>query len=70
VSDLKADLESLRRSEPPEASRKGLWILLGVVILALGGGALAWRSVNAAVEVATVTPRDRKSTRLNSSHRL
>ena len=56
MSDLKADLESLRRSEAPEASRKGLWILLGVVILALGGGALAWRSVNAAVEVATVTP--------------
>ncbi len=56
VSDLKADLESLRRSEAPETSRKGLWILLGVVILALGGGALAWRSANAAVEVATVTP--------------
>ena len=56
MSDLKADLESLRRSEAPETSRKGLWILLGVVILALGGGALAWRSANAAVEVATVTP--------------
>ena len=56
MSDLKADLESLRRSEAPESSRKGLWILLGVVILALGGGALAWRNVNAAVEVATVTP--------------
>jgi HlyD family secretion protein len=56
VSDLKADLESLRRSEAPETSRKGLWILLGVVILALGGGALAWRSANAAVEVVTVTP--------------
>ncbi len=61
VSDLKADLESLRRSEAPETSRKGLWILLGVVILALGGGALAWRSANAAVEVATVTPSVERS---------
>ena len=56
MSDLKADLASLRLNEAPETSRKGLWILLGVIILALGGGALAWRSVKAAVEVATVTP--------------
>jgi len=56
VSDLKADLASLRLNEAPETSRKGLWILLGVIILALGGGALAWRSVNTAVEVATVSP--------------
>ena len=56
MSDLKADLASLRLNEAPETSRKGLWILLGVIILALGGGALAWRSVNTAVEVATVSP--------------
>ena len=56
MSDLKADLASLRLDESPEASRKGLWILLGVVILALGGGALAWRSANTAVEVAAVSP--------------
>jgi RND family efflux transporter MFP subunit len=61
VSDLKADLESLRRSETPETSRKGLWILLGVAILALGGGALAWRSVNAAVDVTTVSPSVERS---------
>jgi len=56
VSDLKADLASLRINEAPETSRKGLWILLGVIVVALGGGALAWRNVNTAVEVATVTP--------------
>jgi HlyD family secretion protein len=61
VSDLKADLASLRLNEEPETSRKGLWILLGVVILALGGGALAWRSATAAVEVATVTPSIERS---------
>jgi HlyD family secretion protein len=56
VSDLKADLASLRINDAPETSRKGLWILLGVIVVALGGGALAWRSVNAAVEVSTVSP--------------
>ena len=61
MSDLKADLASLRLNEAPEASRKGLWILLGVIILALGGGALAWRSANAAVEVVTVTPTVERS---------
>ena len=61
MSDLKADLASLRLNEEPETSRKGLWILLGVVILALGGGALAWRSATAAVEVATVTPSIERS---------
>ena len=56
MSDLKADLASLRINEAPQTSRKGLWILLGVIVVALGGGAFAWRSANAAVEVATVTP--------------
>lgn len=56
MSDLKTDLASLRLNEAPETSRKGLWILLGVAILAVGGGALAWRSSTAAVEVTTVTP--------------
>ena len=60
MSDLKADLASLRLNEEPETSRKGLWILLGVVILALGA-ALAWRSATAAVEVATVTPSIERS---------
>ena len=61
MSDLKADLASLRLNEEPETSRKGLWILLGVVILALGGGALAWRSATAAVEVSTVSPSIERS---------
>jgi RND family efflux transporter MFP subunit len=61
VSDLKADLASLRLNEEPETSRKGLWILLGVVILALGGGVLAWRSATAAVEVSTVSPSIERS---------
>jgi RND family efflux transporter MFP subunit len=56
VSDLKADLASLRINEAPETSRKGLWILLGMIVVAVGGGVLAWRNVSAAVEVATVTP--------------
>ncbi len=56
MSDLKADLASLRLNEAPETSRKGLWIVLGIVVVALGGGALAWRNVSAAVEVSTVTP--------------
>ena len=61
MSDLKADLASLRINEAPETSRKGLWILLGVIVVALGGGALAWRSVNAAVDVATVSPSVERS---------
>ena len=61
MSDLKADLASLRINEAPETSRKGLWILLGVIVVALGGGALAWRSVNAAVDVSTVSPSVERS---------
>jgi HlyD family secretion protein len=58
VSELKADLESLRLNEAPEKSRKGVWILLGVMLLAAGAGVYAWRSAGAfsTVEVATVTP--------------
>jgi RND family efflux transporter MFP subunit len=58
---LKADLASLRLNEAPETSRKGLWIVLGIVVVALGGGALAWRNVSAAVEVSTVTPSVERS---------
>ena len=61
MSDLKADLASLRINESPETSRKGLWIVLAVLVVALGGAALAWRSVNAAVEVATVSPSVERS---------
>lgn len=61
MSDLKSDLASLRLDQAPATSRKGLWILLGVVILALSGGVLAWRSATAAVEVGTVTPTVERS---------
>lgn len=61
MSDLKADLASLQLQEAPETSRKGLWILLGVIVVALGGAVLAWRSVSAAVEVSTVTPSVERS---------
>ena len=58
MSDLKADLASLRLEDEPKKSRKGLWIALAVVLLAAGAGLLAWRSSGgfARVEVATVTP--------------
>ena len=59
MSELKADLASLRLNEAPEKSRKGLWICLAVImLLAAGAGVLAWRSTGgfSQVEVATVTP--------------
>jgi RND family efflux transporter MFP subunit len=58
VSDLKADLASLRLEDEPKKSRKGLWIALAVVLLASAVGLLAWRSTAAfaRVEVQTVTP--------------
>jgi HlyD family secretion protein len=58
VSDLKADLASLRLDEEPEKSRKGLWILLAVIVIAAVVGALAWRSAGSfsSVEVTAVSP--------------
>jgi HlyD family secretion protein len=58
VSDLKSDLESLRLDEAPEKSRKGLWILLGVILLAGGAGVLAWKTTAGfnAVAVTIVSP--------------
>ena len=41
MGDLKADLASLRLNEEPEKSRKGVWILLAVIVIAAAGGALA-----------------------------
>jgi RND family efflux transporter MFP subunit len=58
VSELKADLASLRLDETPEKSRKGLWIVLGVLVLAAGAAVYAWRNASAfsTVEVGTVSP--------------
>jgi RND family efflux transporter MFP subunit len=58
VSDLKSDLASLRLNEEPEKSRKGVWILLAVIVIAAGAGALAWRSAGSfsSVEVTAVSP--------------
>ena len=58
MSDLKADLASLRLEDEPKKSRKGLWIALAAVILAAGVGLFAWRSsaAFARVEVQTVSP--------------
>jgi RND family efflux transporter MFP subunit len=57
VSDLKSELASLRLDDAPPPSRRGLWI--GLVLLALAvAGAVAWRATATlrAVEVETVTP--------------
>ena len=58
MSELKNDLASLRLNEAPEKSRKGLWIFLGIMLLAAGAGVYAWRSTGgfSKIEVATVTP--------------
>ena len=63
MSDLKADLASLRLEDEPKKSRKGLWIALAIVILASAAGLLAWRSsaAFARVEVQTVTPTVERS---------
>ena len=41
MSELKNDLASLRLNEAPEKSRKGLWIFLGIILLAAGAGVYA-----------------------------
>lgn len=57
MSDLKADLASLRLHEPEPRSRKGLWITVAIVLLAIVAGVAYWRAaVWAAVEVDTVSP--------------
>ncbi len=63
MSDLKADLASLRLEDEPKKSRKGLWIALAVVLLASAAGLLAWRTsaAFARVEVQTVTPTIERS---------
>jgi RND family efflux transporter MFP subunit len=59
VSDLKGDLASLRIERDRPAGRRGLWLLSGVVLLALALGA-AWalraRGAFAATEIETVRP--------------
>jgi RND family efflux transporter MFP subunit len=57
VSDLKNELASLRLDESPAPSRRGLWIGLTLLVLAVVG-VVAWRATATlrAVEVETVTP--------------
>jgi HlyD family secretion protein len=57
VSDLKNELASLRLDEAPARSRRGLWIVLVLLALAVVG-VVAWRATATlrAVEVETVTP--------------
>ncbi len=58
MSDLKTDLASLRLDDSPRKSRTGLWITLGILVLAAGGAVYAWRSAGgfSKVEVSTVSP--------------
>jgi HlyD family secretion protein len=58
VSDLKAELASLRLDDEPPRSRRGLWITALVLLAIVGGGAFAWRASSGlrAMEVDTVRP--------------
>lgn len=58
VTDLKHELESLRLDDRPEPSRRGLWTILGVLVLLIAGGVFAWRARTAlaATEVETTRP--------------
>ena len=58
MSDLKADLASLRLQDPEPRSRKGLWISLAVMAAVAMAAVAFWRvsAVWAAVEVDTVSP--------------
>lgn len=55
MTDLKNELASLRLDDEPAPSRKGLWIALIVMVLAVVAGALTWRARTAfaATEVET-----------------
>jgi HlyD family secretion protein len=58
VSDLRNELASLRLDDQPRRSRKGLWVGLGLAVLLVLGGTLAWRARTAfaATEVETTRP--------------
>ena len=58
MSDLSTDLASLRLEEPPERSRRGLWVTLAVLIVLASAGIFAWRSTASmrALAVETVQP--------------
>ena len=58
MSELKADLATLQLDDTPDKSRKGLWIALGMIVLAAGAALYAWRNASSfsATEVATATP--------------
>ena len=44
MSDLKAELASLQLDEQPQRSRRGLWIVLAVILLLTAAGLFAWRT--------------------------
>jgi RND family efflux transporter MFP subunit len=58
VTDLKAELASLQLNEQPARSRRGLWIVLVVLVVLVVGGVAAWRTSARfrAVEVQAITP--------------
>jgi RND family efflux transporter MFP subunit len=58
LSDLSTDLASLRLQEPPERSRRGLWVGLVLLVVLASAGIIAWRSTATlrALAVETVRP--------------
>lgn len=60
VSDLKQHLETLRLRDQPAPRRRGRWIALAAVVVALAAAGVWWLRSNAVTEVEVVrsTVRD------------
>jgi RND family efflux transporter MFP subunit len=58
LSDLKAELASLQLDEQPQRSRRGLWIVLAVLLLLAAAGLFAWRTSASlrSVDVQAIAP--------------